>query len=118
MNVAAQHVTLQTVLTQLGINNDENAQNSYTLARQRLEEIAKHVIPKEDIIMSITPTDFIQEHGAAAFDFQISQQQFKVICNDYEDDLWWERCSRSLNFCSSFIRYEPCKQASKTTIGR
>lgn len=98
----AQSVTLENVINKLQIQ-DANAQTTMDTAAIRPEQIANHTIAKSEIILGITPEDFVVEHGASAFDIQKLREKFAKICRDFNLPLEWNTSSQALGFCSKVL---------------
>lgn len=100
--MTSKSITLADALANLNII-DDNAQQTFTVSGQRPDEIANHVVAREEIILGISPSDFVKEHPAVAFDYIKLQNDFRTICEDYENDLIWETKSKALQFCSKIL---------------
>lgn len=80
-------------------------------------DLLKHTVEREYIILGLEPSEFIKKHGAVEFSLPILQQQFKTICEDYMEALVGDIKSKAVEFCSLVI-YEigpESRKGSKTS---
>lgn len=60
-------------------------------------------LKRDYIILGVTPEEFIEKHGSAAFDFTGVRRHFGRICEDFEAPLGLEVKSKAVEFCSKMI---------------
>lgn len=99
-------------LTKLGLTENNESANSYSLAGQLPGSLTRHVPEKTYHITGLTPNDFIKKHGATAFDMADLAKKFKKICTDFNAPLNINVASRAVEFCSKMI-YEVGPEARK-----
>lgn len=66
-------------------------------------DIMGHARAREYTLLGITPAQFMAEHGGDLFDYDQLKQGFKLICNDFDQDLSMHEKSRAVQFCSKMI---------------
>lgn len=95
--------TLQDAVRHLGLEATADNEAAFQIAGQKPDVIVNHTIVKEEIILRMTPRDFLATHGAVVFDLQALYDCFKVICPDFTDQLDWDTGSQAVEFCSRIL---------------
>lgn len=87
----------QDAMKQLGLQSD-NADNAtiYNTAGVNPSSLLQHTVKKEFVILGMTPSDFMKEHGSASFDFENIQKHFCKICEDFADPLSLDKPSKAV----------------------
>lgn len=86
--MAMQSTTIQAALQSLGLDPADNDNTAnYTAAGQTPAPLLSHTVTRDYIILGVTPEEFIEKHGSAAFDFEVVRRHFARICEDFEAPL-------------------------------
>lgn len=102
--MATQSTTIQTALQVLGLDPADNENtNNYTTAGVTPASLLTHTVKRDYVILGVTPQEFIEKHGSAAFDFDAIRRHFSLICEDFETALSLDTPSRAVEFCSKMI---------------
>lgn len=90
--------------TSLGLDPADNVNTAnFTAAGQTPASLLSHTIKREYVILGVTPAEFIEKHGSAAFDFTAVRRGFAHICENFEEPLAMEVKSKAVEFCSKMI---------------
>jgi len=102
--MATQSTTIQSALQTLGLDPADNENtNNYTTAGVTPASLLTHTVKRDYVILGVTPQEFIEKHGSAAFDFDAIRRHFALICEDFENELALETSSKAVKFCSKMI---------------
>lgn len=103
MASSSETTKLSYVMSKLNLPINTTNQSAYDVAGQSPSTIATHAMSKQYNILGITPKEFIDLHGAVAFNIKDLNESFSKICTDYNTDLQMDTANRSVEFCSKII---------------
>ncbi|KAL1492658.1 hypothetical protein ABEB36_010884 [Hypothenemus hampei] len=100
--MALPEISYHAALQQLRIE-DPQCNNKYIKAGKTTDQLLRHAVAHEYVILGRTPEEIIEHKGSSTFDFEALKRDFKVICEDYENDVNPGQKYKCLDFCSRIL---------------